>query len=188
MLSDINPSARMNRYESSFMWLNDSGVALPCYNIREPKIPLKINELRNLMKVYMNDTGLLCSSVVDNVQYEILKGNLSVNMGSILENTMAQLLFANKFNLRYFDRKDLGEVDFVLERGNTITLLEIKSGKNYKAHSALDKIFVNKEWKIKDAIVLCSGNVELQGDVAYLPWYMVQFVKPVSLPARLIVE
>ncbi|MCR5317973.1 MAG: DUF4143 domain-containing protein [Treponema sp.] len=74
MLSDIDKNARMNRYESSFMWLSDAGVTLPCYNVREPVVPFELNELRNLMKLFLNDTGLLCAMGVGNVQFEIWKG------------------------------------------------------------------------------------------------------------------
>jgi len=185
MLADIDPSARMNRYESSFMWLSDAGVVLPCYNVTEPKTPLKINELRNLIKVFMNDTGLLCAASVENVQYEILKDNLDVNMGSILENTIAEQLAANGFELRYFDRKNFGEVDFLLQQGRAVLPVEVKSGTSYKKHAGLDHIMQSEEWKIRKAYVLCSGNVEKADNVTYEPWYMALFIKQLKLPEEM---
>lgn len=105
ILASIQKSARMERYENSFLWLKDAGVAIPCYNVTEPAVPLKISEKHNLFKLFLSDTGLLCAASLENVQYEILQGNLDVNMGSILENMFAQILFSNGFEIRYFDKK-----------------------------------------------------------------------------------
>ena len=188
MLSDINTNARMNRYESSFMWLSDAGVTLPCYNLTAPIIPFKTNEQRNLMKVYLNDTGLLCAMTVGNVQYEILQGNLEVNMGSIVENVIAQQLVANGFELRYFDKKGVCELDFVVQKNNSSLALEVKSGKDYRRHAALEKALACKEWRLRNAIVFCIGNVEKNKSVSYFPLYMVQFLKADFLPSSLVVE
>ena len=188
MLSDIDPHARMNRYESSFVWLSDAGVALPCYNVREPVLPFEPNELRNLMKVFLNDTGLLCAMTVGNIQFEIVQGNLEVNMGSIVENTVAQQLVANGFLLRYFDRKNLGELDFVVQKGNAVLALEIKSGKDYHRHAALQNMLANEAWGIQKGMVFCIGNVEVAGKITYLPLYMIQFLKQDVLPKSLVVQ
>lgn len=187
-LADINKNARMNRYESSFVWLSDAGVSLPCYNITQPKIPLAINEQHNLFKLYLNDVGLLCAASMENVQFDILLGNLEVNMGSILENAAAQLLKSNGFALRYYDKKNLGEIDFIVQRGKEVLPIEIKSGSDYKRHSALNNMLQAKEWTIKKSYVLCQGNLEEEGNIAYLPWYMIMFIKQETLPEQLIVN
>lgn len=188
MLSDINPNARTNRYESSFMWLADAGVTLPCYNLKAPVLPFKTNEQRNLMKVFLNDTGLLCAMSVENVQFEILQGNLDINMGSILENTIAQLLTTNGFDLRYFERKSFCELDFVIQKNNSVLALEVKSGKDYHRHPALTKAISNNEWNLQNAIVFSSGNIEVNGNITYLPLYMAQWLKPDALPESFIVN
>lgn len=187
-LADINPNARMNRYESSFMWLADAGVTLPCYNVKELTLPLEPNELRNLMKVFMNDTGLLCAMSIGNIQFDILQGNLEVNMGSIVENVIAQELISNGFKLRYFDRKNLGELDFLIQKNNSLVALEIKSGKDYHRHAALQKILYNEDWDINEGYVFCIGNIEIDGKTTYFPLYMIQFLKQVSLPDELVVN
>lgn len=113
-INSINPAARHIRYEQSFNRLSDAGVVLPCYNVTEPQSPLKLNEKRNLFKLYMNDVGLLSVACMENIQFELLMGNVEVNMGSILENAFAQNLKSNGFELHYFDSKKIGELDFVL--------------------------------------------------------------------------
>jgi len=176
-LSVVAADGRMNRYEDSFQWLADAGVALPCYNVSEPQLPLSLNTKHNLFKLYLNDTGLLCSSCMDNVQLSILQGDLEINMGSILENIFAQQLQYNGYSLHYFDSKKHGEVDFVVENKGNIDLLEIKSGKDYHRHRALDNVAAVEGWYFGRKIVFAPGNVEVNGDVLYLPWYMVMFYR-----------
>lgn len=188
MLADIRKTARMNRYESSFLWLVDAGVALPCYNITQPSVPLTINEQNNLFKLFLCDTGLLCAACMENVQFDILKGDLTVNMGSILENTFAQLMKSNGFTLRYMNKKNLGEIDFVLQRGKAVVPVEIKSGADYGNHPALNSMLKVSEWNIRKAYVFCKGNVSVSEQITYLPWYMVMFFKQERLPEHLIVD
>lgn len=166
----------------------DAGVALPCYNVTEPRAPLRLNEQSNLFRLYMGDTGLLCAASMENVQFDILGGDLTVNMGSILENSFAQLLKANGFELRYMNRKSLGEIDFVLQQGKTIVPVEVKSGGDYESHSALNNVLRVSDWGILKAYVFCGGNVSVRGQITYLPWYMVMFFKQERLPEHLIVD
>ena len=177
VLADISKSARMERYENSFLWLKDAGVALPCYNVTEPTVPLRVNEKHNLFKLFLSDTGLLCAASLENVQFEILKGNLDVNMGSILENTFAQILTANGFSLRYFDKKGKCELDFVVQKGSRIYPLEIKSRKSYKEHAALNYALNEQSWELSGGLVFCEGNVEKEDRIIYYPWYMAMFLK-----------
>ena len=178
ILNHIDGNGRQNRYVDSFNWLADAGVALPCYNITEPRAPLGLNEKRSLFKLFMGDTGLLCAACMENVQFDILQGNLNVNLGSILENMIAQQFKCNGFSLYFFDTKKYGEVDFVIQNGMRIDLIEIKSGNDYKKHSSLSRIFSVDEWNINSAYVFCKANVEKIGGIQYLPWYMVMFYQP----------
>ena len=185
ILTAINPKARQERYSDSFNWLADAGVALPCYNVEEPQPPLRLNEKHNLFKLFMGDTGLLCAACMENVQFGILNGELQINMGSILENMIAQQLKANGFRLNYFDGKRTGEIDFVIQNGMGIELLEVKSGNDYKTHSALNKIRNTEGWKFSKAAVFCKGNVESENSVWYYPWYMILFAKPFQAPKEM---
>ena len=187
-VNSLTPSARLNRYENSFKWLDDAGVALPCYNVTEPQMPLALNHKHSLFKLFMNDVGLLCAACMENIQFDLLNGKLDANLGSILENVVAQQLKANGYDLYYFDTTRYGEVDFVVSGGVQTRLIEVKSGKDYKKHKALDNIRSVKEWKIQDSIVLCRGNLEVDGSVTYLPWYMFIFVCPDVPPQGLIYE
>lgn len=175
-INSISNTARLQRYEESFNWLADAGVALPCYNVTEPQLPLGLNEKRNLFKLYMNDVGLLCAACMENIQFELLMGNVEANMGSILENVFAQQLKSNGFELHYFDSKKIGELDFVLQKGLNAVLVEIKSGNDFNKHQAINHALDTKQWKFGESIVFSKSNVEIDGKITYLPWYMAIFL------------
>ena len=181
-LASIKPTARLRDYEDAFVWLRDAGVALPCYNLREPKAPLKINEQARLFKLFLNDSGLLCAAGMENVQFAVLKGDLSVNMGSILENVFAVQLTVNGFELRYLNKRSVGELDFVIQKGTRVIPLEIKSGKDYRFHAALNNALAVKEWALAEGIVFGPCNVEPDGPVCRLPWYMIMFFTQERMP------
>lgn len=182
ILNRIDENGRMNRYENAFLWLSDAGVALPSYNVVEPQAPLQLNEKRNLFKLFMGDTGLLCASCMENIQFDLLQGNMEVNLGSILENVFAQEIKSNGFSLNYFESKKYGELDFVIQNGMKIDLLEIKSGNDYHKHSALNKVSRVENWKFGRKIVFCKGNVEKHDEIEYFPWYMSMFYHPEKEP------
>lgn len=187
-LSKVDKNGRQNRYENSFLWLSDAGVALPSYNVTEPQPPLQLNEKRNIFKLFMNDTGLLCAACMKNIQFDILQGNVAVNMGSILENLFAQAIKCNGFSLNYYESKKYGEIDFVVQNGMMIDLIEIKSGNDYTKHPALDNMMKTDNWSFGEKIVFCKGNIRKQGETLYLPWYMIMFYKPDPVPEGYIYE
>lgn len=176
ILKDMNEHIKFSRHENSFVWLRDADLALPVYNVEEPRVPLKLNELRNLFKLFQNDVGLLASQYVSGIQLQILQGNVNINNGAIYENAVAQELHAHGWNLFYFNSKKQGEVDFLLEQDDEIIPLEVKSGKDYQRHVALSNILSNNEYNIHRAIVLGGNNLSVKGDVLYAPVYMTMFL------------
>lgn len=188
ILTAVDPNGRQLRYEDSFNWLADAGVALPCYNVREPQPPLQLNEKRNLFKLFMNDTGLLCAACMENIQFSILKGELDINMGSILENMFAQQLNSNGYALHYYDSKKTGEIDFVVQRGMSVDLVEVKSGGDYKKYPALQRMTAVDNWKFERCMVFCRSNVEKEDEIIYLPWYLITFYKMEEIPEQLIYQ
>lgn len=188
ILASIDKNGRQKRYSDCFNWLADAGVALPCFNVSEPQLPLQLNEKHNLFKLFMGDTGLLCASCMENIQFDLLQGNLDINLGSILENMFAQQLKCNGFELYYYDSKKKGELDFVVQNGMSVDILEIKSGKDYQKHPAMDHALKVENWKFGQAIVFCKGNVQNEDGILYLPWYMILFYKIEAVPRQLIYE
>ena len=188
VVADLGKEARYRRYESSFLWLADARVALPCYNVAEPKVPLAANEKYSLFRLFMSDCGFLSASFLGNSQLNLLNGNLEANMGAVMENVVAQELKAHGFSLCYFNSKKLGEVDFVIQRGNKVVPIEVKSGNDWAKHKALDNVLGVGEWDISESYVVCKGNVKRSGSVTYIPLYTIMFIQQEKLPKQLIYE
>ena len=175
--SSLAPKGTYERYAEDFLWLVDAGVALSVCNVTEPRHPLKTSEQKSFFKLFANDVGLLCAMAEMDVVKSILSDKLGVNYGSIYENAVAQELAAHGHNLRFYRNKAAGELDFVIESGEGWALpVEVKSGKDYKRHSALTKVLASPNYDIARAVVLCEGNVQHAGKVSYLPVYMVAFL------------
>jgi predicted AAA+ superfamily ATPase len=177
ILKNLNENVKFSRYENSFLWLSNAGVALPVYNIDEPVAPLKFSRSRNLFKLFQNDIGLLASQYADGIQLRILNNDRDINFGSVYENVVAQELHAHGFDLYYFNSKKQGELDFVIERNGVVLPVEVKSGKDYFRHNALNSVMQNADYGIPQAFVLCNNNVEKRGKIVYLPMYMLMFVR-----------
>jgi hypothetical protein len=158
--------------------MKKAGVAIPVYNVEEPRIPLKLNQQRNLFKLFQNDVGLLAYQYANGIQLRILSGEVNINYGAIYENVVAQELMAHGFEqLCYFNSKKQGEVDFVIEAGDgTVLPIEVKSGKDYERHNALANILDNEQYNLNNAIVFCNDNVSVQEKRTYLPIYMATFI------------
>jgi len=177
ILKNLNEHFKFSRHENSFVWLRDADMALPTHNAEEPKAPLLLSKASNLFKLFQNDVGLLACQYADGIQLKILKGETNINYGAIYENFTAQELHAHGWDLYYFQNKKQGELDFLLERDAEIIPLEVKSGKDYDRHVALNNVMGNTEYGIKRAIVLCNDNVKVRGNVSYLPIYMLMFIE-----------
>lgn len=177
ILKSLNSHAKFERYKDSFLWLTDAGVALPVYNVTEPKVPLKLSEQRNLFKLFANDVGLLAAQYSDGIQLKILQGNDDINYGAIYENAVAQQLYANDFDVYYYNNKKRGEVDFLITLDGSPLPIEVKSGKDYHIHRALLNILDCSEFGIDRGYVLCNGNFEDSGKIQYWPVYMAMMLQ-----------
>ncbi len=175
--AQIGKGLSYDRTENDFLWLKDAGVAIPVYNISEPKIPLIISENRNLFKLFFSDVGLLTSNYSNEVKIALLNKEKDINNGALFENVVAQELLSKGHKLYYFNSKKQGELDFVLELSGKVVPLEIKSGKDYKRHSALNNVLNNSEYEIEEAYIFSEGNVEVVEKRIYMPIYMIMFLE-----------
>lgn len=178
ILKNLNEKTKFSRLVNDFLWLKNAGVAIPTYNVEEPKLPLLLAKTRNLFKLFQNDVGLLASQYSQNIMPQILMGDNSVNYGSVYENVVAQELLAQGYSLYYFNSKKQGEVDFILEQEGKVLPIEVKSGKDYQRHKALNNILNSQEYDIPSAIVLHNENLKIEGNIIYAPIYMAAFLHP----------
>lgn len=171
----VDKGARFKAMAGDFDWLAAANVALPAYNVDEPRKPLEMSKERNLFKLFYSDVGLLTGAYLNSTALNILNGDDNVNYGGIYENVVAQELVAHGFqSLYYYNSKRLGELDFLIQdRNDRVIPIEVKSGKNYKVHRALNNVLDEPNYHIEKGLVFGAGNVETLNKVTYLPIYMV---------------
>ena len=134
-----------------------------------------------MLKLYMNDVGLLTSILYGTNINAVLRDERSVNLGAVYESVIAQEFHAHGYVLHYYDNKQKGEVDYLIDDYRNLTVLpvEIKSGKDYQVHSALDKFLQIKEYNIQDAFILSNAQqVEQKNGITYLPIYYIMCIEP----------
>jgi predicted AAA+ superfamily ATPase len=173
VLSALEKGASTRKYEQATMWLAEAGIAYHCFNVAALELPLSFTEKRNLYKLYMLDTGLLCAMAMDGIQEAVLAGDIRINEGAVAENTVAAELAKCGIPLYYYDKKSRLELDFVVKDAGRISIVEVKSGKDYRRHAALNNAYADNTDRINRRIVLCRGNVAVADNgVIYLPLYM----------------
>lgn len=177
ILKNLNENFKFSRYENSFIWLKEAGVAIPVYCASEPVYPLVLSKSTNLFKLFMSDVGLLAATYVNGLQIKILNKEKDINFGAVYENVIAQELRAHGFDLYYYNNKKLGELDFVIEYQDKVIPIEVKSGKGYTRHNALTNVLNTENYGIDEGVVLCNENVFQNGKVVYYPIYMIMFIK-----------
>ena len=176
VVTDISKGLRFERMENTFLWLENSGVAITSYNATEPRIPLRLNEKHSLFKMYLADVGMLTSSYGMPTKRMLIGRDSNLNAGGIYENVMAQELCSKGYSLYYYNSNRLGELDFVIEYEGKALPIEIKSGKDYRYHSAISNCLNNSEYEMDQAFVFANCNVFREGKIVYLPAYMIMFM------------
>ena len=175
---------RFENYTEEFEYLVSSGIALAVNAISNPHYPLSESVHKNLLKLYHNDVGLLTAKLFKFSIKAILETEKSVNLGSVYESVVAQELVAHGHPLFYYDNKAKGEVDYIVDDSDKCRVLpvEVKSGKDYRVHSALNTIVSDPEYRIDEAVVLSNEReVMLKKKVLYMPVYFVMFMKAIDV-------
>ncbi len=177
ILKDLNSKARFYKYETSFTWLKNSRVGLFVHNVDNPIYPLLASKERTLFKLFLCDIGLLAYKLFTGNQIVLLNGYSNLNYGAIYEAVVAQEIKAHGFELYYCSDKKRGEIDFLIEKDNKVIPIEVKSGKDYKRHSALTQLMSIKDFNYEKAFVFCNDNIKKENKIIYLPIYMVGFLE-----------
>lgn len=190
---NLNNTYKFDRYEATFEWLNIAELTIPVFNVLAPEIPLLLNEKSTLFKLYLNDVGLLTSMYGVSTIRKILNREEKVNYGAIYENFVAQELHAHEYKGYYYKNKKYGELDFVIEENSKVLPIEVKSGKDFLTHRALNNVMSNKNYDIQEAFVLSNANLSIENfatlymskkdfdvkdeyTLTYLPIYMTMFI------------
>ena len=165
-------------YSDEFEYLIGAGIALNVQAISNPVFPLIESAGKNLLKLYLNDVGILTGILYGNNIRAVLDDENSINLGSVYETVVASELTAHGYKLFYYDNRSKGEVDYLIDDYDSLSVvpIEVKSGKDYTVHSALSAFTKNEDYNIKNAFVLSNErNVFSKGKITYIPIYYVMF-------------
>lgn len=178
---DIRDKAgdRFVQYQEEFEYLISSGIALDVHAVSNPRFPLSESVHKNLLKLYLNDVGMLTAQLYRNNLRPVLEDERSVNLGAVYESAVAQQLKANGHRLFYYDNRKKGEVDFLIDNYSCTSILpiKVKSGKDYSIYSALNNMLSTPDYHVHSAIVLSNDReVRQEGQVTYMPIYYALFL------------
>lgn len=176
ILADLEKGASQRKYGDATEWLADAGIAYFSFNVSAFSLPFSFAEKRNLYKLFMLDTGLLCRLSLGNIQFQVLNGEININEGALTENFVAAELTKHGIPLHYYDKKSKQELDLIFPEKNEISIIEVKSGSDYKRHASLNAAPDTFQDKIARAMVLSRFNVERSPGVIYYPLYMAMFL------------
>ena len=166
-------------YQDEFDYLISAGIALSVQAISTPVFPLIQSSGKNLLKLYLNDVGILSGILYGNNIQAILSDEESINLGSVYECVVASELIAHGHKLFYYDNRTKGEVDFLIDDYDSLSVvpIEVKSGKDYTVHSALNAFVSNEDYHVKKAIVLSNEReITTKNRITYLPIYSIMFI------------
>ena len=165
-------------YADEFKYLISAGIALNIQAISNPTFPLIESSGKNLLKLYLNDVGILTSILYGNNIRAVLDDEKSINLGSVYETVVASELIAHGHKLFYYDNRNRGEVDYLIDDYDSLSAvpIEVKSGKDYTVHSALNAFVQNEDYHVKKAFVVSNERTVTQkGKITYIPIYYIMF-------------
>lgn len=172
--------SNLDKYEDEFDYLFDSGISLPSRAVSNPVFPLVQSKSKNLIKAYFNDVGLLTDILYKNNVFAVLNKDSGINLGSVYETAAAMELIAHGHELYYFDSKKVGEVDFLINNYDSLSIvpIEIKSGNDQNNFRAIPKLVdPNGNYKLSYGYTFGNKNiVKKDGNLITLPIYMIMFL------------
>lgn len=178
-------------YQDEFEYLISAGIASHVQAISNPVFPLIESSGKNLLKLYLNDVGILTGMLYGNNIRAILDDVKSINLGSVYETVVASELIAHGYQLYYYDNRSKGEVDYLIDDYESLSVvpIEVKSGKDYAIHSALNTFVFNEDYHIQKAYVLSNERVvKTKGKIIYLPIYHIMFFQRSGTMQNLLIE
>ena len=174
--SEIKKGGRANQYESTFDWLEKSGLVLRCFNIKSIEAPLEANSDKTYFKAFISDIGLLMAMYPISVSQGLLRDELDSRKGAIFENLAAVMINKADLPLYYFaNGNEHLEIDFILESDDGIVLLEEKSvnGKMRASRMVMEN---RSKYHAKACYKIIRNNFGI-GDFYYsIPQYASEFL------------
>ncbi len=183
----VDENARSKNLANAIDFLGESMMVNNCYNVTYPDVSLSLYTDRSRFKMFMGDTGLLVSFILQNsketsdkLYRALVLDKLGINQGMIFENMVAQMLSANGYELYFHEfnykaenneKEKQYEVDFLIVKGKRIVPIEVKSS-NYKSHKSFDYFKEKYDVKMNERYLIYAKDLEVVDDITYIPIYM----------------
>lgn len=187
--SVVDGAARQRNCMNAIDFLGESMIVNNCLNVTQPDVSLSLYADRTRFKMFMGDTGLLVSFILQNsketpdkLYRALIFDNLGTNQGMIFENIVAQMLRTNGYELYYHefyyqaennDTRKPYEVDFLIVRGKRLVPIEVKSS-GYRSHKSFDYFKAKYNVKMNDRYLIYTKDLEVIDDITCIPIYMTE--------------
>ena len=167
----VRPGARAREYENALLWLQNAGLIHKVSLCQTPRIPLKSYEDLSTFKIYALDIGILrVLSEMDASVYIDTTSAFSEFKGALAENYILQSLTANGLNcMRYWSSGNRAEVDFLLQYGNMVIPIEVKSDTNIKGRSLVE---YDKKYSPSLRLRYSMRNLSKDGNLINIPLFL----------------
>ncbi len=158
-------------FGSAIDWLHFAGVVLKCGRIEQGRMPISVYGDLASFKLYMSDVGLLTMKSGISLQTVLSAGEIdNTFLGAITENYVAQAFVARHYGLYYWTTEGKAELDFILQKGDDIIAVEVKTGTHTKSKSLA--MFVEK-YKPAYSIRISGRNFGFENNIKAVPLYAV---------------
>lgn len=180
--SSIIGNVADDKMSELLMNLEDSKTVNIAHHADDPNIGIPVSANYDKFKIFLADTGLFVTlafwdkDFTENIIYDkLLSDKLSVNLGYVYENLIAQMLVASGNRLFYHtwkkDEKHYYEIDFLLSRGAKLCPVEVKSS-GYKAHASLDAFCDKYSARVGSRYLIYTKDLTKDNGTTLLPAYM----------------
>jgi len=168
--SDVSKGGRASRFESSIEWLRKTGLIIPTYNLKIPKLPMMNYADQSKFKIYLLDTGLLGANLdIDSKLITSQSLLFDEFKGAFVENYVAaELTSLGCETLYYWTSKSSAEIDFLIKINNNIFPVEVKSGLSRKGKSL--NVYKSK-YKPLNVIRISPRNFTKDNNFVNIPLY-----------------
>lgn len=183
----VDKNARYRDYADAVNFIAESMIGNECINVTDPQVILESYADRSNFKLYMGDTGLLVTQMLNHrdetgtdLYKSLIFDKLGVNQGVILENMTAQMLRANGYSLYFHEflyqpqdgqKEKKYEIDFMIVKNRKICPIEVKSS-GYKTHKSFDCLLGKYQMKMEDRYIIYAKDFKYEDGVTYIPFYM----------------
>lgn len=134
--SKVKSGSAASDFEGSMEWLSQSSMIGLCYKLKVPLLPAKAYLEEGFFKAYLSDCGLLCAQ--SGLRYDLILNDselISPFKGGLVENAVYNQLCVNGLTSYYWTSNGIAEVDFIVDLGNRLIPIEVKSSQHVRSRS-----------------------------------------------------